>query len=160
MSKDEPPSPAPLPLCRPSPKPRTKVQKRLRREMRAALSVADVLLAPTTPFPPFPSCGPPADPASLLLNDVLTVPISLTGVPAVSIPVATTPTARRTTPAVSNSTNSDGSDRGGAGGPGGAEAGVGAAAPGAEHCRLPLGMQVGCLFSAAVRVLLPCFFVL
>lgn len=124
--------------------------------MRAALSVADVLLAPTTPFPPFPSCGPPADPASLLLNDVLTVPISLTGVPAVSIPVATTPAARRTTPVV---TNSSGSDRGGAGGPGNAEAGVGAAAaPGAEHHRLPLGMQVGCLFTAAVRPSL-CFFV-
>eukprot|EP00904_Undaria_pinnatifida_P006887 jgi/Undpi1/3328/HiC_scaffold_15.g06701.m1 len=66
------------------------VQKRLRREMRAALSVADVLLAPTTPFPPFPS-GPPSEAFSHLLNDVLTVPISLAGVPAISIPVAIAP---------------------------------------------------------------------
>ncbi|CAN0062247.1 unnamed protein product, partial [Hapterophycus canaliculatus] len=40
-------------------------------------------------FPPFASAAP-ADPASLLLNDVLTVPVSLTGVPSISIPVATT----------------------------------------------------------------------
>ncbi|CAM9496016.1 unnamed protein product [Ectocarpus fasciculatus] len=52
------------------------------------------------------------------------------------------PAARRTTPVVTNSSSSCGSDRGEGGGPGGAGAGAGAAAPGAEHCRLPLGMQI------------------
>lgn len=86
------PDPSPVPVPCPVPRSRlsSEVRERLRREMREALSATDVLLAPTTPFPPFP-CGAPADPASLLLNDVLTVPASLAGVPAVSIPVAVSP---------------------------------------------------------------------
>ncbi|CAM9224486.1 unnamed protein product, partial [Choristocarpus tenellus] len=55
----------------------------------AALARADVLLAPTSPFASFSYGGPPADPSALLLNDVLTVPASLAGLPAVSLPVAT-----------------------------------------------------------------------
>ncbi|CAM9694584.1 unnamed protein product [Pylaiella littoralis] len=131
------------------------VQKRLRREMRAALSVADVLLAPTTPFPPFASSGAPAAPASLLLNDVLTVPVSLTGVPSISIPVATVPvgaatltakTTVRATAATAASSVCDSKGGGGAAvkGRGGARGGVDAvvAAGEDEWCRLPLGMQV------------------
>lgn len=133
-----------------------KVQKRLRREMRAALSVADVLLAPTTPFPPFASSGAPAAPASLLLNDVLTVPVSLTGVPSISIPVATVPvgaatlmakTTVRATAATAASSVCDSKGGGGAAvkGRGGARGGADAvvAAGEDEWCRLPLGMQVG-----------------
>ncbi|CAN0227739.1 unnamed protein product [Scytosiphon promiscuus] len=112
-------------------------QRRLRREMRAALSIADVLLAPTTPFPPFASAAP-ADPASLLLNDVLTVPISLTGVPAISIPVATTPLARDVTSA--ERCSGRGANGGGDGGAGTRD--ENAASQGGELCRLPLGMQV------------------
>lgn len=111
-----------------------KVQKRLRREMRHALSLADVLVAPTTPFPPFVS-GPPADPAALLLNDVLTVPVSLAGVPAISIPVATAPV---TTPHTSNSPKGLRDDVGGVGIASDGTGGEG------EVCRLPLGMQVCC----------------
>lgn len=109
--------------------------------MRAALSIADVLLAPTTPFPPFPSAAP-ADPASLLLNDVLTVPISLTGVPAISIPVATTPLVRNATSAASVGRRRG--RAGSSGGDGGVESGDenAEAMPDGELCRLPLGMQV------------------
>ena len=125
------------------------VQKRLRREMRAALSVADVLLAPTTPFPPFGSSGgAPADPASLLLNDVLTVPVSLTGVPAISIPVATAPVPARATTAAaaaaaaasSSGVRFSGRGWGGRSPLAPADGGGGG---GGEPCHLPLGMQVG-----------------
>ncbi|CAM9362906.1 unnamed protein product [Ascophyllum nodosum] len=104
-----------------------KIQQRLRLEMRSALSVADVLVAPTTPFPPFRS-GPPADPVALLLNDVLTVPVSLAGLPAISIPVSTVPapTERR------DGVPRDASSKGGANGVG----------EGHGDCFLPLGIQI------------------
>lgn len=123
--------------------------------MRSALSVADVLVAPTAPFPPFLT-GIPADPASLLLNDVLTVPVSLAGVPAISIPVATAPAA--TIPVregvrgdeTAHGTGLDGghtgdrSPRASATGRGGGDTGVSgnAEASGDGRCWLPLGMQV------------------
>ncbi|CAM9288726.1 unnamed protein product, partial [Discosporangium mesarthrocarpum] len=70
-----------------------RVRERLRREFLGALELADVLLAPTAPFPPFPCKKEGAvaatDPAALLLNDVLTVPASLVGLPALSIPGGT-----------------------------------------------------------------------
>lgn len=151
---DNVPRPASMtPVCpstrdaRPSPYPLAakhawlrQVQKRLRREMRAALSVADVLLAPTTPFPPFASGGAPADPASLLLNDVLTVPVSLTGVPAISIPVATAPPATATPAAAGSGVRFSG---GGGGGARDGAAGNRVAGAKGERFRLPLGMQVG-----------------
>lgn len=113
--------------------------------MRAALSVADVLLAPTTPFPPFASGGgAPADPASLLLNDVLTVPVSLTGVPAISIPVATAPPAAAAAAAVTAAAAGSGvCASGGGGGAGSRVAVAGRGGGGGARCRLPLGMQVG-----------------
>ena len=46
-------------------------------------------MTPTTPTGPF-SIDVPADPTTMFLNDVMTIPASLAGLPAVSIPAATT----------------------------------------------------------------------
>lgn len=62
---------------------------RLRRDMAAALSQTEVLLTPVTPSGPFP-LAQPAEPAALMLNDVMTIPPALAGLPAVSVPVAVT----------------------------------------------------------------------
>ena len=48
----------------------------------------DVLASLTTPVLPFPLDNPP-DSADMLLNDFLTVPANLAGIPAVSVPVGT-----------------------------------------------------------------------
>ncbi len=60
---------------------------RLRRDMAAALTAVDVMLTPVTPSGPFP-LAQPAEPAALMLNDVMTIPASLAGLPAVSVPVS------------------------------------------------------------------------
>ncbi|KAG6618528.1 Aspartyl/glutamyl-tRNA(Asn/Gln) amidotransferase, A subunit [Phytophthora cinnamomi] len=52
----------------------------------------DVLLAPTTPSGPFPVHNKKAkeDPVSMYLNDVMTVPANMAGVPSISVPAALT----------------------------------------------------------------------
>ena len=62
-------------------------RSRIRHDMAAALRAVDVLLTPVTPSGPFP-VGVPAEPAALMLNDVMTIPASLAGLPAVAVPVA------------------------------------------------------------------------
>lgn len=46
----------------------------------------DFLLTPTTPSAAFSAENPPSDPIEMYLNDVFTVPSSLAGLPAISIP--------------------------------------------------------------------------
>jgi aspartyl-tRNA(Asn)/glutamyl-tRNA(Gln) amidotransferase subunit A len=65
---------------------------RLRREMNTALSHVDVLLTPVTPTGPFPLTTP-AEPAALMVNDVMTVPASLAGLPAIAVPVDLAPSS-------------------------------------------------------------------
>lgn len=60
---------------------------RLRHDMMAALAQVDTLLTPVTPSGPFP-LAQPSQPAALMLNDVMTIPPSLAGLPAISVPVA------------------------------------------------------------------------
>jgi aspartyl-tRNA(Asn)/glutamyl-tRNA(Gln) amidotransferase subunit A len=52
----------------------------------------DALLTPTTPTGPFPvnDKKTKSDPVAMYLNDVMTIPANLAGVPAISIPAATT----------------------------------------------------------------------
>ena len=59
----------------------------IRRDMVHALGKVDALLTPVTPSGPFP-LETPAEPAAMMLNDVMTIPASLAGLPAVSVPVS------------------------------------------------------------------------
>ncbi|TLU88271.1 MAG: Asp-tRNA(Asn)/Glu-tRNA(Gln) amidotransferase subunit GatA [Chlorobium sp.] len=54
---------------------------------REALEKVDVIAGPTSPFPPFGIGDKMADPLEMYLADVFTVPASIVGMPAVSVPV-------------------------------------------------------------------------
>ena len=62
-----------------------KVRTLVRREFEAAFARVDVLAAPTTPGVAFKH-GEKADPLAMYMNDVYTIPASMTGLPAISIP--------------------------------------------------------------------------
>jgi aspartyl-tRNA(Asn)/glutamyl-tRNA(Gln) amidotransferase subunit A len=47
----------------------------------------DILFTPTTPTTAFPIGGKIEDPLAMYLSDVYTVPASLAGVPAISVPL-------------------------------------------------------------------------
>ncbi len=65
-----------------------KVRALIKADFDAAFRDVDVLLTPTTPSAAFPLGGRP-DPIAMYYNDVFTVPASLAGLPAISIPAAT-----------------------------------------------------------------------
>ncbi|CAM9531099.1 unnamed protein product [Chrysoparadoxa australica] len=68
------------------------VRANLSAELKQALTLVDALVVPTAPSMP-PAVDQPypeqASPVELFLDDVFTVPASLTGAPAISIPVDT-----------------------------------------------------------------------
>jgi aspartyl-tRNA(Asn)/glutamyl-tRNA(Gln) amidotransferase subunit A len=66
-----------------------KVRRKIADEFAQAFADVDVLFWPTTPTPAFPLGSHAADPLSMYLEDVFTVPVNLAGLPAVSIPVTT-----------------------------------------------------------------------
>ncbi|MEZ5690250.1 MAG: Asp-tRNA(Asn)/Glu-tRNA(Gln) amidotransferase subunit GatA [Rickettsiales bacterium] len=55
-------------------------------DFRKAFEMVDVILTPTTPSAAFDFNHKPKDPVEMYLNDVFTVPSSLAGLPAISIP--------------------------------------------------------------------------
>jgi aspartyl-tRNA(Asn)/glutamyl-tRNA(Gln) amidotransferase subunit A len=57
----------------------------MRDELATAYENVDLIMTPTAPTPAF-KIGEKADPLSMYLGDIFTVPINLTGVPAVSLP--------------------------------------------------------------------------
>ena len=63
-----------------------KVRSRIAGDFAAAFENVDVLLAPTTPTPAFTIGHKFDDPIAMYLNDTFTVPASLAGLPAISIP--------------------------------------------------------------------------
>ncbi|MCL6451511.1 MAG: Asp-tRNA(Asn)/Glu-tRNA(Gln) amidotransferase subunit GatA [Acetobacteraceae bacterium] len=63
-----------------------KVRTLIRREFEQAFERFDVLATPTSPTTAFPLGERVADPLKMYLSDVLTVPVSLAGLPAVSVP--------------------------------------------------------------------------
>ncbi len=65
-----------------------RVRTLIRREFAAAYEDVDVLVAPTSPTTAFPVGERAADPIAMYYSDVCTIPVNLTGDPAISVPVA------------------------------------------------------------------------
>lgn len=63
-----------------------KVRTLIARDFEQAFEQCDVLLAPTAPSAAFALGEKSADPIAMYLNDVFTVPSSLAGLPAMSVP--------------------------------------------------------------------------
>jgi len=63
-----------------------KVRTLIARDFERAFGECDVLLAPTAPSAAFALGEKQADPLAMYLNDVFTVPASLAGLPAMSVP--------------------------------------------------------------------------
>jgi aspartyl-tRNA(Asn)/glutamyl-tRNA(Gln) amidotransferase subunit A len=63
-----------------------KVRTRIAEDFRTVFSTFDFLVTPTSPWTAFPLGAKTDDPLAMYLNDFCTVPMSLAGIPAVSIP--------------------------------------------------------------------------
>jgi aspartyl-tRNA(Asn)/glutamyl-tRNA(Gln) amidotransferase subunit A len=68
-----------------------KVRTLISRDFEQAWSQCDVILAPTTPSVSFALGEKSADPLEMYLNDVFSVPASLAGLPAMSVPAGLNP---------------------------------------------------------------------
>ena len=67
-----------------------KVRTLIRRDFEQIFGEVDLLATPTSPFPAFPLGSRLDDPLAMYLADVLTLPVSLAGVPALSAPAGKT----------------------------------------------------------------------
>ena len=67
-----------------------KVRTLVRKDFSDALSRADAILLPTTPTPPFKLGEKVDDPLAMYLNDIFSIPASLAGAPALSVPAGLT----------------------------------------------------------------------
>ena len=63
-----------------------KVRSLLKRQIDAIFSEVDLILTPTTPSPAYRIGERIDDPLAMYLEDICTVPVNLTGIPAISIP--------------------------------------------------------------------------
>ena len=67
-----------------------KVRTLIARDFEAAFATVDAILTPTAPFAAFAVGEKMDDPIAMYLNDVFTVPASLAGLPAISVPAGLT----------------------------------------------------------------------
>jgi aspartyl-tRNA(Asn)/glutamyl-tRNA(Gln) amidotransferase subunit A len=63
-----------------------RVRALIRQDFENAFQRVDILLAPTSPTPAFKLGERLKDPLAMYLSDIFTVPASLAGIPAISIP--------------------------------------------------------------------------
>jgi aspartyl-tRNA(Asn)/glutamyl-tRNA(Gln) amidotransferase subunit A len=63
-----------------------KVRALIRREFGEVFKRADVLVTPTSPSVAFKMGEKTADPIAMYLNDILTLPANIAGIPAISVP--------------------------------------------------------------------------
>ncbi|AWB45961.1 Asp-tRNA(Asn)/Glu-tRNA(Gln) amidotransferase GatCAB subunit A [Paenibacillus sp. CAA11] len=63
-----------------------KVRTLIKRDFDQTFEKFDVIIGPTAPTTAFPLGSQVDDPLTMYLNDILTIPVSLAGVPAVSVP--------------------------------------------------------------------------
>jgi aspartyl-tRNA(Asn)/glutamyl-tRNA(Gln) amidotransferase subunit A len=71
------------------------VRTLLRRDYERAYEVADVIVMPTSPIPPFKLGEKTDDPLQMYLADIFTVSVNLAGLPGVSIPCGFTEGSER-----------------------------------------------------------------
>jgi aspartyl-tRNA(Asn)/glutamyl-tRNA(Gln) amidotransferase subunit A len=67
-----------------------KVRTLIRRDFEAAFAEVDAIVSPTAPTPAFHLGEKTGDPLAMYLNDSYTLPASLAGIPAISVPVVPT----------------------------------------------------------------------
>jgi aspartyl-tRNA(Asn)/glutamyl-tRNA(Gln) amidotransferase subunit A len=63
-----------------------KLRRLICQDFDQAFSKVDIILTPTTPTPAFAIGEEPQDPIAMYMNDVLTVPANIAGLPSMSIP--------------------------------------------------------------------------
>ncbi|SMF65828.1 Asp-tRNA(Asn)/Glu-tRNA(Gln) amidotransferase subunit GatA [Paenibacillus barengoltzii] len=63
-----------------------KVRTLIKQDFDQTFDKYDVILGPTAPTTAFPLGSQVDDPLTMYLNDILTIPVSLAGVPAISVP--------------------------------------------------------------------------
>jgi aspartyl-tRNA(Asn)/glutamyl-tRNA(Gln) amidotransferase subunit A len=71
-----------------------KVRELIRADFASAFTHVDIIVSPTTPTAAFRFGEKLDDPLAMYLSDILTVPASLAGIPAISIPCRTLPDNR------------------------------------------------------------------
>lgn len=65
------------------------VRNMMRNELQETWKQVDAIITPTSPIPAWKFGEKSKDPLSMYLADVFTVPVNLTGVPAISVPMGT-----------------------------------------------------------------------